>query len=990
VSDGAGFRTAASSWRDARCWRASLARFAARGTPRLFLPLLLAAGATPALAQPAPRPWLDWRTAETEHFVLHYPVQYREWTLALAQRIEGIRDQVTQVVGYSPTRRVHIVVDDPTNDANGYAFPALDAPTIVLWPTPPDPRSEIGNARVWEELLATHEFTHIAHLTRPSRNRWKRLLWSLSPVPLGPITTKAPRWVLEGYATYVEGKVTGSGRPNNAWRAAIIRQFALEGKLPDYATLSATGGWETGSFAYLVGSAYLEWLARRGGDSSIVALWRRSTAVTDRSFDDAFRGVYGDAPSDLYGRFVADVTTNAVALDRALEHAGLANGTMVQRLIRTPGDPAVSPDGRHVAITIRRVDAPSQLVVWKTTEEPDTTAERRRARQLARDPQDVPDRQFYPPPKKPVITLVAQDGAPFEQPRWFGDARRLLVVRRTPLADGTLRGDLYVWNAENGDLRQVTHGAGVQEADPARDGTWAAATRCAHGWCDLVRVDLATGEIRLLRPGSVLTNYYRPRISHRSGDIVVGEQSGDRWRIALVSSTSGERRYADPDDGVTRYDATFGPDGRTIVATTEAGGVPNLERIAPDGAVTRLTSTTGAAVGADVAPDGAIWFLDLHGKGYDLRRLSDSAPPAPQFPLASVLVDPSSPVLPPRISRDETDSARRPAVAPAPAEHRYALGPSRLRYFPATTSGPGGSAVQLGLLRTDPVGRYGVLLFGSAGSPALPQGGRVELTSHASRTEVTASGWASHEAPSRELGAALAEGLDLSRIGGALRLERTHVGDGWDAGAALAALGESQRASSRAGTARTAALAVLRGSARQRDDVTRFQETLALLGEAGRTDRGSYLRHRGMFVFGTGAGAQPLTTLRVSFGNVSGRGAQLERFALGGIASPLTDSLYDARRIPLPAYPLGSMAGTSFTAYRVTAPVAAVDLFYSSATTDLFRHQLRSFGAELRQAVPSIAALGTPALEVSTGFARAVDAPVKGRWQYFMTLRVAP
>lgn len=988
MTDGAGPRTASSFGRDACRWCASLACFAWRW--RLLCLSLLVVGATPTDAQPSPRPWLDWRTAETEHFVLHYPLQYREWTLALAQRIEGIRDQVTSIVGFSPTRRVHIVVDDPTNDANGYAFPTLDAPTMVLWPTPPDPRSEIGNARVWEELLATHEFTHIAHLTRPSRNKWNRLLWSLSPVPLGPITTKAPRWVLEGYATYVEGKVTGSGRPNNAWRAAIIRQFAMDGKLPDYATLSATGGWETGSFAYLVGSAYLEWLARRGGDSSIVALWRRTTAVTDRSFDDAFRGVYGDTPSDLYGRFVAEVTANALSLDRALRHAGLVEGTMVQRLIRTPGNPAVSPDGRHVAITIRRVDAPSQLVVWKTTEEPDTAAERRRARQVERDPQDVPDREFYPPPKEPVITLVAEDGAPFEEPRWFGDARRLLVTRRTPLADGTLRGDLYVWNAENGDLRQVTHGAGIQDADPSRDGTWAAATRCAHGSCDLVRVDLASGEIRLLRPGSVTTNYYHPRISHRTGEILVGEQSGDRWRIALVSSTSGERHYADPDDGVTRYDATFAPDGRTIIATTEEGGIPNLVRIDPDGAVTQLTSTTGAAVGADVAPDGATWFLDLQGTGYDLRRLSDSTPPAPQFPLASVLIDPASPVLPPRVERSASDSSRRPSLAAAPSERSYNFGPSRLRYFPTATNGPGGSSVQLGLLRSDPVGRYGVLLLGSVGSPTLPQGGMIELASNASRTGLMVSAWASHEAPSRELGAALEAGLDLSRLGAALRAERTHVGDGWDVGGALAVLGESQHASTFRAATRSAVVGMLDGSARQRDDATRYEESFALIGEAGRIDSGSYLRHRGELVFGAGMGAVRLTTLRASFGNISGRGALRERFAIGGIPSPLMDSLYDGRRIPLPAYPLGSMVGTSFTAYRVTAPISIFDIFYASATTDLFRHQLRSYGAELRESIPAIAALGTPALEVSSGFARAVDAPVKGRWQYFMTVRVRP
>lgn len=131
------------------------------------------------------RPWLDWRTIETEHFVFHYPIAYRTWTQTLAQRMEGVRSQVAQVVGFVPLRRVHVVVDDPVNDANGTAFTTLDAPTIVLWATPPDPREDIGNFRVWNELVATHEFAHMAHLTRPSRNRLRGLLWSLSPVPLG-------------------------------------------------------------------------------------------------------------------------------------------------------------------------------------------------------------------------------------------------------------------------------------------------------------------------------------------------------------------------------------------------------------------------------------------------------------------------------------------------------------------------------------------------------------------------------------------------------------------------------------------------------------------------------------------------------------------------------------------------------------------------------------------------------------------------------------
>ena len=952
---------------------------------------LLCYASTTASAQLAPRPWLDWRTTETEHFVLHYPAAYRDWSRALAERIEGVRQQVVALVGYSPTRRVHIVVDDPSNQANGYAFPTLDAPTIVLWPTPPDPRSEIGNARVWEELLATHEFTHVAHLSRPSRNRWKRLLWALAPVPLGPITLKSPRWVLEGYATYVEGKVTGTGRPNNAWRAAIIRQFALEGKLPSYEQLSATDGWETGSFAYLVGSAYFEWLARREGDSSVVALWRRMTAVTDRSFDQAFSGVYGGSPSELYGRFSAEVTANALALDRAVQENGAVEGTLVQRLIRDTGDPAVSPDGRYVALTIRRVDAPSQLVVWKIAEEPDTLAEQRRAAQLKRDPDDVPDRRFYPPARKPVITLVADDGASYENPRWLGDDKHLLVTRSTPRADGTLRTDLYAWSAEDGALRRITHGAGLRETDPSSDGTWAAATRCDHGWCDLVRVDLSTGALRLLRHGSVTHNYYRPRVSHSTGEIVVAEQANDRWRVARVSPETGELRYADPDDGVTRYDPTFALDGRAIIATSEAGGIANLERLDLDGTrTTQLTSTTGAAVAADVAPNGDIWFLALQGTGYDLRRLADSAPPARVNSLASGLVDSLSPVLPPRITRAANDSSARPPRTSVSAEHAYGVGPSRVRYLPGSTTGFGGSTAQLAIVRSDPVGRLGVSLLGSVGAAALPSGAAVTITSRASRTAMTATGWISHEAPSRELSAALVDGLDLARSGGALRAERTHSGDGWDFTGALAALVERQRATTLAPSTRRSVIMALGSTARQRDDATRYQEWLAVSGEAGRTSTGSYLRQRGAFTFGTASGAHPLTTIRLAYGSIGGRGSERESFVIGGTSSPLIDSLYDARRVDAPAYPLASASGANFATYRVGVPLSSFELFYAGASTVLFKDQLRSYGAELRKRVPAIAALGTPDVDLLTGIARAVDPPVRNAWRYYMTVAVRP
>jgi hypothetical protein len=942
---------------------------------------------------PAPRPWLRWHSTQTEHFVFHYPSAYRDWTFALADRIEALRSQVAEVVGFAPGKRVHIVVDDPVNDANGYAFTALDAPTIVLWPVSPDPRSDIGDYAVWQELLATHEFAHVAHLTRPSRNRWQRFIRSLSPVPLGPIATKAPRWVTEGYATYVEGRVSGSGRPNHAWRAAILRQFALEGRLPSYGQLNATGGWKSGEFAYLAGSAFLEWLARREGDSSVVALWRRLTSKTERSFASAFAGVYGGSPSELYGRFTVELTADAVEIARALQRQQLTEGALVQRLVRYTGDPALSPDGRFVALTIRKEKAPSELVVWKTEPEPDTLATAARANQLRRDPEDVPDRSFYPPARKAIATLVASDGYPYETPRWFADNRRLLVTRNMPAPDGTIRPDLFIWSAEDGSLHRITRRAALRDADPAPDGRWAAAVRCEHGWCDLVRVDLSTREVRVLRAGSVRRNYYRPRISRRSGEIVVAEQLGDRWRVARVSPFTGELRYADPDDGANRYDASYDVDGASIVTTTERGGFVNLERLPADGAEpVPLTRVTGAAVAADVAPDGAIWFLNLRSSGFDLRRVQpDSVHIDAPLPIV-VVGDTLSSVLPPRRRRHTLDSALAPrATASSRPETRYGFGPSRFRYVPIASAGYGGSTAGLAIVRSDPVGRLGVQLLGVAGSSALPTGGAITITSRAPRTVVSVNGWYSHEAPSRELPAALEAGLDLERGGGALRLDRRRVRDAGELTGMLAVLGEVQNPTAFDQILRRAVIGAFGVTWRQVDNDVRYVIALDALGELGASGDGRYARQRGALLFGTARADRSLLTMRLAYGTAGGgAGSARERYVVGGFRSPLVEPVYDARRVEAPAYPIGSSEGLTFASYRVGIPVDPIEAFYAGATTDFFQTQRRSYGVEVRERVPAIAALGTPEASAVAGFARAQDEPVRGKWRFYLSFALRP
>ena len=120
------------------------------------------------------RPALDWMTVKTRHFDVHYPASMSEWTMDLARRIDGVYDAVSAFVGHAPTHRITVIIEDPVSQSNGFANAPVGDPLIVLWPTPPDPSGMLGVYRDWSELLAVHEFGHIAHLTRPTRNPRER------------------------------------------------------------------------------------------------------------------------------------------------------------------------------------------------------------------------------------------------------------------------------------------------------------------------------------------------------------------------------------------------------------------------------------------------------------------------------------------------------------------------------------------------------------------------------------------------------------------------------------------------------------------------------------------------------------------------------------------------------------------------------------------------------------------------------------------------
>lgn len=953
----------------------------------------LALAPSSVAAQEPLRPWLDWRTIETPNYRIHFPRDLETWTRAVAERVESIDSALVALVGQAPPRPIDVVVDDPFSISNGYALPFIDRPVTVWWATPANPRTDIGNYRSWGEILSVHELAHLVHLTRPSRNPFQRQLWSSLPANLGPIAQKAPRWVYEGYATLIEGRVTGTGRPNNVWRPALLRQWAIEGRLPTYSQMSVWDDFAGGDFAYLGGSAFLEWLTRREGDSSLVSVWRRLTARRVRTFNASFTGVFGDEPQVLYGRHAAELTRDAMLAKAELDRAGLVEGEMIQRLSWDTGDPALSPNGSRVAIVLRERDRPSRVVVWSTAPEPeDSSALRKRVEDSKRDPFDVPDRRFYPRAKKAVKTLYASNGRSYQQPRWLADNRRVLVTRWAPRADGSSRPDLYVWDTETSNVRRVTHGAAVLNADPHPSAFEAIAAQCRWGRCDVVRVDLARGGTRTLLEGDPRRSYYRPRHSPDGERFVASVSEGGRWRVLVANRDGTAARYVDPDDGANRYDAQWLRRGDTLIVVSERGGIPNLELLnVADGTTRALTRVTGAAVAPEISPtDGAIWFLALHSRGFDVRRLARDAITADS--VVAITADRFG-----FAGARGTHPGVKLGVKPIPAARPYGSGPRHQRWLPGGYASADGGGAFITVFTGDIVGRLNGTATAAYGEAGTWQGGSVHATWRHPRPALELGAYvAFHEPSFGRFAQPGADSLDVGLLQGVMAASFERRGEGLyvrgRAGGAAGSL-ESRRGDP----------SQFRGLAFGELDLQLYQargaggmiERFRAHAAQGHT-RGGYQRAIGSLELATtGRGVIPIQAV-ITFGRMNGDAHPFEQFTIGGVPSPIADSSLLGQRYSMPMFPTGIAVGTDLIAWRGALPSSPWTLFYEGASIAPplgsleSRRWHRALGLDMRYVLPPVPAAFAPRVQVRGGAAYTLDEPFRKKIRLFVEMRVEP
>jgi hypothetical protein len=941
-------------------------RISRRFMSSLRLPLCITLLLAPTLRAQAPSD--DWRTLATAHYRIHYPREYEAWSTRAASRLEAVRQAVVEEVGYAPEVVTDVIVANPYADPNGLTYSFLDAPRIVLFTEPPGPDEEVGEYDEWLDLLAVHEVGHQVHLGRPSRNPLRHLLERV--LPLDPLTLGAPRWVIEGYATVIEGRVTGSGRPSGTFRAAILRKLASTGRFPTYAQLDSDRRFLGMAMPYLVGSAYLEWLEARAGEGSLRKVWARMTARRRRSFDQAFEGVFGDSPSRLYGLFAAELTARAVAEARAGE---AVEGELWQETTRYSGDPAVSPDGERIAVVVRPFEEPARLVIWSTGA--NTEAEERQANAIAklleRDPEDVAPVQTKRLPRKALQTLIPRDGGNIQWPRWTADGRTIIYSHRQPDLDGSLHYDLFRWVPATGEEARITRLADVRDADPFPDGRRAVAVRNRFGFSQLVFVDLMTGAVEELTPPSLDIVYTHPRVSRDGTRIAYaahGRTSGPAEPTAArdVPPLAGETpaRQAEGAWRLVVRDVSSGAEAtlptanaaqpewsrENLFATVLAHGFIDIHSFDPrsgrSGAVTR---SAGAALDPAPAPDGRLFFMSLEPDGWVVRVLG-AARAVPEA----------------RVAEERAPVVRRFGPAAVGAARPYGIGRQEVDWLMGGAYATELRALEIGVRMGDVVGRLDTVAVGSIGGGFGIRGGAASTMWRGWPVDVGGQLFAADERGTRMRGGVVRAMWDARWPLSGLSIE----------GAALAArLDDRSRNLVFAGAAwrRRQVFGAMRAS--QMVDIRGVRGSTGGVRFAELGGRASATLHAGAFD----------AHIRYERRGTSGGASPYDRLSVGGLPSSVIPDELVAQRVFEPAYIPFTLTGDRYEGRRADVTWSGTTVFWQQHLMGPGERTV--VGVERTLSIDPMPIVSLPAADLTVGIARLLD---EHRTRFWFGLRWRP
>lgn len=536
-------------------------------------------------------PRREYRTIESDHFVVHYYAPLDDVARRIAVVAERAHRTLVPALDHVPTEKTIIVVVDDTDGANGFAG-VLPRNAITLYATGPSSFTELDDHDDWLYGLTAHEYTHILHLDTMSGlpNIYNRIFgktWAPNQI--------MPRWVIEGVAVYEESKRSAGGRNRGTRFDQFIRIARHENRdLRIDEVSGAPRQYPRGNAAYVYGSHFLRYVFDRFGDDTLrkmghtsggfappFALNRQIAKVVGQPFTELFDD-WKDYLRDRYGMQEMGAERRGVVTGRRLTTS--AEGNLWAQY---------TADGRELVWL--QYDGYSNPVVRAMPVGGDVT----QAHDLVQIDAMGP------------FTLETDGSIVYEQGRQY---RREYSWQ-----------DVFRWDARTHQVTRLTTGQRARDPAVSKDGRRVAFSMNQHAESVLAVIDAVPNATPVIAwKGERFDQAYQPSWSPDGTRIAFSAWRKDGYRDILVVELATGKVEEITRDRAVDMAPSWSADGRWIYFDSDRTSIANVYAFdTRDKTTWQVTNVLGGAFQPKASPDGKrlVYFSAVAKGGFDLFEL---------------------------------------------------------------------------------------------------------------------------------------------------------------------------------------------------------------------------------------------------------------------------------------------------------------------------------------------------------------------------------
>lgn len=595
----------------------------------IFIGLILFPNKTSGQVSPAsfsyPYNHLDWKTVESDNFLVHYQAGNQESALAISAIAEEIYDPVTSFYSYAPPVKTSIVLRDRQDVSNGAAY-YFDNKIEIWLPSLDTP---FRGTHSWYSNVIMHEFIHIVQLGA-SMNRNNKipaiyLQWLsyedirrpdvLYGFPKGIVTlplstVQIPAWFAEGTAQFQRESVF-----HDFWdthRDMLLRTRILEGTqlgLIEMGTFSSKTSLER-ELVYNQGFSFTTFLTDRFGESIIAEITHHSAKQSNGNFNKAIKSATGISADTLYSNWLNQKEKEYQLQANALS---LTNKVLLESSGSFNLHPAITSDGHKIAYITDQFDGSgiTKLVIkdLQSEESQEVTLGNTK-------PQSYVGRSSH---------YANHSVLHFDRVRnkfsFIDDGKNILYTYRSLNSKGETYEDLYIANLETNKVRQVTKSARVTDPIWIQNLKSVAAVQQQDGRQNLVLIDSTSGIIEQLTDFGLGTSVHSPVFSSETSEIIFSAANKRNRNLYAFDIDLGTVEPIIQDPEIDIRDPFIDKNSGDIYFASDITGIFNI--YSTDRNLTQIQQITDVIGGAFMpfVKDGNLYYSEFKQDGYKIAKM---------------------------------------------------------------------------------------------------------------------------------------------------------------------------------------------------------------------------------------------------------------------------------------------------------------------------------------------------------------------------------